>query len=89
LDSPRRFREQWASSRANQDQEDAFAGDPSRAAVTDSDFNGSRSDEPAFAHDQFHAARRRALGMHLTQPSIIKRLRCWTPAMLIASDVSK
>jgi hypothetical protein len=48
--------------------EHAFAINLSGAAIVESNFNGSRIDEPAFARDQFHTARRRALGVHLMQP---------------------
>ena len=46
-------------------QEDTFANDPSRAAVLQSDFNRSRSDEAAFAHHQLCTARRETFSVHL------------------------
>src|SRR6266852_473454 len=51
-----------------QDEEHAYAEDPSAAAIVESDLNGSWSDEPAFAHDQFHSARRSARVVRLMQP---------------------
>src|SRR2546427_7887393 len=50
-----------------QDEEHAFAEDPSAAAIVESNLNGSCSDEPAFAHDQFHSARHSARVVHLMQ----------------------
>ena len=51
-----------------QDEEHAFAEDPSTPAIVESDLNGFWCDEPAFAHDQFHSARHRARVVHLMQP---------------------
>src|SRR5437870_457339 len=51
-----------------QDEEHAFAEDPSTAAIVESDLNGFWSDKPALAHDQFHSARHRARVVHLIQP---------------------
>src|SRR5467141_141879 len=51
-----------------QDEEHAFAEDPSAAAIVESDLDGSWSDEPAVAHDQFHSARHRARDVRLMQP---------------------
>src|SRR6266403_1344270 len=50
-----------------QDEEHAFAEDPSAAAIVESDLNGSWSDEPTFAHDQFHSARHGARVVDLMQ----------------------
>jgi len=51
-----------------QDEEHTFAEDPPAAAIVESDLNGSWSDEPAFADDQFHSARNSARDVHLMQP---------------------
>src|SRR2546427_13025752 len=51
-----------------QGEEHAFAEDPSTAAIVESNLNGSCSDEPAFAHDQFYSARDGARVVHLMQP---------------------
>src|SRR5260370_1761097 len=46
-------------------QEHTVAGNPSCAAIVERDFNGFRSDEPAFAHDQFYSGVRGTLRVEL------------------------
>src|SRR5271156_4108225 len=49
-------------------EEHTFADNPSSAAIVERDFNSSRSDEPAFAHDQLYSSVGGPLGVELSVP---------------------